>query len=145
MKKLWSVILIFCFLITGCSTKNTSSTQEEITHAKFFDNYAAIQINDKSYFLSSADSKTIKNFQEFYRDYSSKIAKQALTLNINKLFDNRESNFTYSFFIDSSLLDQKTKLKLEQLHQAKLYQNQYIMVSFMARAQPYYKKRFVRR
>ncbi|MGC6377810.1 hypothetical protein ACNO7L_08365 [Bisgaard Taxon 45] len=137
MKKLCVMLLIFCFCITGCSN-HQSPIQGTITHAKFFDNYVAIQINEKSYFLSNADSKTIQKFKNFYRDYYKKVTKQALTL--NELETKRKSDFTYSFFIENTQLNQNTKFELKKLYGAEPYNSQYMIISFSAEAQPYYKK-----
>ncbi|WP_044470084.1 hypothetical protein [Mannheimia massilioguelmaensis] len=133
MKKLWSVILVFCFFITSCSTKPLS-TEGEITHAKFTDYSAIVKIDNKTYELR-AGKQAMQQFKEFYHDYYPKVAKQALTLNI---LTNRQTDFTYSFFIENNKLDKDTKLKLENLYQAKPYQDKYIMISFTANAEPYY-------
>ncbi|MFZ7174141.1 hypothetical protein ACLSYX_04850 [[Pasteurella] aerogenes] len=134
MKKLYSIILVICFFITSCSV-NKSSIQGMITHAKFTDYYSVIAIDKMVYELRSSDHKTIKQFKEFYRDYHSKVTKQALTLHI---LTNTRMDFTYSFLIANDQLDKNTKLELETLYQAKLYQNQYMVVNFSARATPYY-------
>ncbi|MEG9476539.1 hypothetical protein [Mannheimia indoligenes] len=134
MKKLWSVILIFCFFITSCSS-NKSSIQGEITHAKLSDYYAVVKIDNKAYELRSGGKVIMQRFKDFYRDYYPKVAKQALTLH---LVTNQSAKFTYSFFIESNQLDQGTRLELEKLYQAKQYQNRYLMVNFSATATPYY-------
>lgn len=133
MKKLLLIILSCITFITGCSTQRVTQLGT-ITHVKFADDGAIAKIDNLTYELRSGH-KTMQEFQNFYRDYYPKVARQALSLHI--LTDNK-ADFIYSFFIETKLLNQDTRVKLEELYQAKIYQGQYMMVSFSASAEPYY-------
>ncbi|MDO9758283.1 hypothetical protein FEF05_00285 [Glaesserella parasuis] len=140
MKKVFIIIFSCILFLTSCSTKNTF-VQGEITHAKLFDNYAAIQISGESYFLNSTNKVEMKKFKDFYHEYYSKVDKQALALHLlQRSYDKKSGDFTYFFFLEKNKLDQATISKLEKIYGAKPYQDKYIMLGFSAKTQSYYKK-----